>query len=59
MIAQFYQLERRRERQRDLRAMLALAIWGGGGGLLWLAWDARLDAARALPGRNRHGGLPA
>jgi hypothetical protein len=42
MPTQYYMLERRRERLRDLRALLALAIWGAGGGLLWLAWDARL-----------------
>jgi hypothetical protein len=47
MIAQFYELERRNERLRDLQAMLALAIWGGGGGLLWLAWDARLQLPEA------------
>jgi hypothetical protein len=42
MPSAYYKLERRRERLRDLRAMLALAIWGGGGALLWLAWDTRL-----------------
>jgi hypothetical protein len=41
MNRELYALERRRERRRDLQALLALAIWGGGCYLLYLAWHAR------------------
>jgi hypothetical protein len=42
MSPEFYRRERRLERLRNLRALLALAIWGGGCWLLHLAWDLRL-----------------
>ena len=42
MTPEFYRRERRLERLRNLRALLALAIWGGGCWLLHLAWDLRL-----------------
>ena len=41
MNRELYALERRRERTRDLKAALGLAIWGAGCGLLYLAWHAR------------------
>jgi len=41
MNRELFALERRRQRRRDLKAALALAIWGGGGYLLFVAWHAR------------------
>ena len=38
---ELYALERRRQRRRDLKAALGLAIWGAGCWLLYLAWHAR------------------
>jgi hypothetical protein len=41
MNRELYALERRRQRRRDLKAALGLAIWGAGCWLLYLAWHAR------------------
>ena len=41
MNRELYALERRRQRTRDLKAALALAIWGSGCYLLYVAWHAR------------------
>jgi hypothetical protein len=41
MNRELYALERRRQRRRDLKAALALAIWGSGCYLLYVAWHAR------------------
>jgi hypothetical protein len=43
MNREFYALERRRQRRRDLKAALALAIWAGGCYLLYVAWHARIS----------------
>jgi hypothetical protein len=41
MNRELHALERRRQRTRDLKAALGLALWGGGCYLLYLAWHAR------------------
>lgn len=41
MNRELYALERRRQRRRDLKAALGLAIWGGGCYVIYLAWHAR------------------
>ena len=41
MNRELHALERRRQRRRDLKAALGLAIWGRGCYLLYLAWHAR------------------
>ena len=38
---ELYADERRRQWRRDLKALIVLAIWGGGCYLLYLAWQAR------------------
>jgi hypothetical protein len=40
--------ERRRRRIRDAEAILALALWSAGGGLLYLAWTASATLAEPL-----------
>jgi hypothetical protein len=47
MDREFYAREQRRQRTRDAKAVVALALWGGGCYLLYLAWSA--SAALADP----------
>jgi hypothetical protein len=41
MNPELFARERRRQRRRDLKSALGLAIWGAGCCLLYLAWHAR------------------
>ena len=47
MNRELYALERRRQRRRDLKALLALTIWGSGCCLLYLGWQARANFSEA------------
>jgi len=44
----FYAREQRLQRTRDAKAVLALALWGGGCYLLYLAWTASAALAEPL-----------
>lgn len=48
MDREFYAREQRRQRTRDSKAVAALALWGGGCYLLYLAWNASAVLAEPL-----------